>query len=39
MKLDGTHQLLAYANDENLLGYNRHTIKRKVGTENECTET
>jgi hypothetical protein len=28
LKLNGTHQLLAYADDMNLLGDNKNTIKR-----------
>jgi hypothetical protein len=31
-KLNGTHQLLAYADDVNLLGYNVDTIKRITET-------
>jgi hypothetical protein len=29
-KLNGTHQLLAYADDRNLLGYNVDTIKKNM---------
>ena len=29
MKLNGTHQLLAYANDVNILGGSTHTVKEK----------
>jgi hypothetical protein len=32
MKLNGTHQLLAYADDVNLLGDNIETIKKTTGT-------
>jgi hypothetical protein len=31
-KLSGTHQLLDYADDVNLLGNNRDTINKKTGT-------
>jgi hypothetical protein len=30
LKLNGTHRLLAYADDENLLGDNIDTIKKKA---------
>jgi hypothetical protein len=30
LKLNGTHQLLAYADDVNLLGYNTDTIKKNA---------
>jgi hypothetical protein len=32
LKLNGTHQLLAYADDVNLLGDNVDTIKKKTQT-------
>jgi hypothetical protein len=32
LKLNGTHQLLAYADDVNLLGDNIHTLKKNIGT-------
>jgi cytochrome oxidase assembly protein ShyY1 len=32
MKLNGTHQLLIYADDVNLLGDNKDTIKKNTGT-------
>jgi hypothetical protein len=30
LKLNGTHQLLVYADDVNLLGDNVHIIKKKI---------
>jgi hypothetical protein len=32
LKLNGTHQLLAYADDVNLLGDNKDTIKKNTDT-------
>jgi hypothetical protein len=32
LKWNGTHQLLAYADDVNLLGDNIHNIKKNTGT-------
>ena len=32
MKLNGTHQLLAYANDVNILGGSIHTLKENAET-------
>jgi hypothetical protein len=32
LKLNGTHQLLLYADDVNLLGDSTHTIKKNTGT-------
>jgi len=32
MKLSGTHQLLIYANDVNILGESVHTIKKNIDT-------
>ena len=49
MKLNGTHQLLAYADDVNILGRSIHTIKenaealvaaaRKIGLEVSADKT
>ena len=30
LKLNGTHQLLAYADDVNILGGNAHTVKKNA---------
>jgi hypothetical protein len=38
LKLNGTHQLLAYADDVNLLGDNRHTINKTIGTLIDASE-
>jgi hypothetical protein len=38
LKLNGTHQLLAYADDVNLLGDNIDTIKKNTGTLIDATE-
>jgi hypothetical protein len=32
LKLNGTHQLLAYTDDVNLLGYNIDTVKKNTET-------
>jgi len=32
LKLNGTHQLLAYADDVNILGGSVHTVKKKAET-------
>jgi hypothetical protein len=46
LKLNGTHQLLAYANDVNILGGSIHTLKealvaatREIGLEVSADET
>ena len=31
MKLDGTHQLLVYADDVNIMGGSVHTVKENAG--------
>jgi hypothetical protein len=38
LKLNVTHQLLAYADDVNLLGDNVDTIKKNTETRNKCRE-
>jgi hypothetical protein len=38
LKLNGTYQLLAYADDENLLGDNTVTIKRNTETLIDCNK-
>jgi hypothetical protein len=38
LKLNGTHQLLAYANDVNLLGDNTDTIQRNTETLIDASE-
>jgi hypothetical protein len=38
LKLNGTHQLLPYADDVNLLGYNTDTIKKNAKTLIDATK-
>jgi hypothetical protein len=38
LKLNGTHQLLAYADDVNLLGDNIDSVKRNIGTLTDALE-
>jgi hypothetical protein len=38
LKLNGTHQLLAYADDVNLLGYNIDTVKKYTETLNDASK-
>jgi hypothetical protein len=38
LKLNGTHQLLAYADDVNLLGYNIDTTKKNTETSIDATK-
>jgi hypothetical protein len=37
-KLNGTHQLLVYADDVNLLGDNKNTIKKSIETLNDASK-
>ena len=49
MKLNGTHQLLVYADDVNILGRSTHTVEKntealvvaskKIGLEVNCDKT
>ena len=36
LKLNGTHQLLAYADDVNILGGSVHTVKKKCRSFSSC---
>jgi hypothetical protein len=38
LKLNGTHQLLAYADDLNLLGYNIDTIQKNTETLSDASK-
>jgi hypothetical protein len=38
VKLNGTHQRLAYADDVNLLGYNIDTVKKNIETLNDASK-
>jgi hypothetical protein len=38
LKLNGTHQLLAYADDVNLLGDNMYTIKKNTETLSDASK-
>jgi hypothetical protein len=38
LNLNGTHQLLVYADDVNLLEDNRDTIKKNIGTVTEVSK-
>jgi hypothetical protein len=38
LKLSGAHQLLGYADDMNLLGYNKDAIKKITGTLIEASQ-
>ena len=39
LKLNGTHRLLAYADDVNILGESIHTLKRETGLEVSADKT
>jgi hypothetical protein len=38
LKLNGTHQLLVYADDVNILGGSVHAIKKKNWSRSKCCE-